>query len=202
MNAFIRNYFRRRNEDSNGIKIIQAELRYAEKKNLLSDAEMNAITNALPDLETESILKFSWLKALNYHLEELWDPELKLQHEKEEAEREAKAEEWAKAHPKGSGTSHIRYSIARPEWYIGLTADFNKAISKIDKKLQGRILEALGNIVSAPLSRVGNTLKPLTGNKKGLWRYRIGNYRLIYQPDQNTKHILLLTVLPRGSAYE
>jgi len=204
MFGFIKELFgqRRKSDQSveskyaQGIKDIKLDLRNAEKETLLSDAEINAITNALPALETESISTFAWQSALDRYLKELWNPELKLLREKREAEA-AKAKEEDSSFKGG-----VKYSIAEPEWYIGLTGDFNKAIGKIDKKLQGRILQALGNIVKAPLVSVGNTVKPLTGNKKGLWRYRIGDFRLIYQPDQASKHILLLSVLPRGSAYE
>ena len=88
------------------------------------------------------------------------------------------------------------------QWYIGITAEFMKTLGKIDKNLRARILEALAQIATAPVTPVGNTINPLLKNKKGMWRYRIGDYRLIYQPDENTKHILLLTFTARGNAYE
>ena len=80
--------------------------------------------------------------------------------------------------------------------------DNTDAISKIDKNLRARILEALAKISTAPVTPVGNTINPLLKNKKGMWRYRIGDYRLIYQPNENTKHILLLTFTARANAYE
>ena len=186
---------------ADAINSLHTEINRSDIKDLLSDFEINAINNGISDLKSNSVSRFSWESDIVRFLKELWNPELKIQREKEEAERKAKEEEWAKAHP---GDRGIRFSKGRriPQWYIGLTGEFNKAISKIDKKLQGRILEAITDIVNDPLSQIGNTLKPLRGNKKGLWRYRIGNYRLIYQPDQISKHVLLLTVLPRGSAYE
>ena len=88
-----------------------------------------------------------------------------------------------------------------PEWFIGISDDFSKNIKDIDAKIRGRILQAISKIVKAPLKSQGNTIKPLTGEKKGLWRYRVGDYRIIYQPDLSTKHILLLAFGPRGSVY-
>ena len=88
------------------------------------------------------------------------------------------------------------------QWFIGMTAEFMKTLGKIDKNLRARILEALAQISTAPVTPVGNTINPLSKNKKGMWRYRIGDYRLIYQPDENSKHILLLTFTARGNAYE
>jgi addiction module RelE/StbE family toxin len=83
-----------------------------------------------------------------------------------------------------------------------MTSDFTKAVSKIDKKLQGRILAAISQIASAPVSPVGDTVKSLTGEMRGMWRYRIGDYRIIYRPDQTSKHILLLIFAASGSTYE
>jgi hypothetical protein len=48
----------------------------------------------------------------------------------------------------------------------------------IDRKLQGRILEALVEITKNPTEVRGDTVKPLTGDLKGFWRYRVGDYRI------------------------
>ena len=44
--------------------------------------------------------------------------------------------------------------------------------------------------------------KDLTSNKAGLWRYRIGNYRLICDIKDNELIILALTFGRRSEAYE
>jgi mRNA-degrading endonuclease RelE of RelBE toxin-antitoxin system len=88
-----------------------------------------------------------------------------------------------------------------PPWYIGMSSNFSKDISKIDRKLQGRILEALNELTQNPISLRGDTVKPLTGELQGCWRYRLGDYRLIYSPDRSTGDITLLAFASRGSAY-
>ena|SRR5229473_2883439 len=89
-----------------------------------------------------------------------------------------------------------------PPWYIGMSSNFSKAISKIDRKLQGRILEALTDITENPTTIRGDTVKPLTGELQGCWRYRLGDYRLIYSPDQSSGDITLLAFASRGSIYD
>jgi mRNA-degrading endonuclease RelE of RelBE toxin-antitoxin system len=89
-----------------------------------------------------------------------------------------------------------------PPWYIGMSSNFSKAISKIDRKLQGRILEALAHITESPTTIRGDTVKPLTGELKGCWRYRLGDYRLIYSPDQSSGDITLLAFASRGSIFD
>lgn len=44
--------------------------------------------------------------------------------------------------------------------------------------------------------------KGLKGNKAGLWRYRIGNYRLICEIIDNKLIILVLTVGHRREIYK
>jgi|ERR1700686_2019810 len=89
-----------------------------------------------------------------------------------------------------------------PPWYIGMSSNFSKAISKIDRKLQGRVLEALAHITESPTTIRGDTVKPLTGELQGCWRYRLGDYRLIYSPDQSSGDITLLAFASRGSIYD
>ena len=89
-----------------------------------------------------------------------------------------------------------------PPWYVAMSSEFCKDVVKIDRKLQGRILEALVEIAEKPLEPKGDTVKPLTGALKGCWRYRIADHRLIYSPNQATGNITLLAFASRGSAYQ
>jgi mRNA-degrading endonuclease RelE of RelBE toxin-antitoxin system len=47
----------------------------------------------------------------------------------------------------------------------------------------------------------GDTIKPLSHDYSGLWRYRIGDHRLVYQPVRSQKEILLVEFAARGSVY-
>jgi mRNA-degrading endonuclease RelE of RelBE toxin-antitoxin system len=89
-----------------------------------------------------------------------------------------------------------------PPWYLGLSKSFKEAVAGIDRKLQGRILEAISDIVSDPMTPRGDTIKPLRADLDGCWRYRIGDYRLVYSPDASTGDITLLTFAARGSIYD
>ena len=97
--------------------------------------------------------------------------------------------------------SEPKFAIRKPDWYVGFSNEFVKSISKIDRKKQGRILEAIGTIAKAPAEITGNTVKPLSGNLKGLWRCRIGDDRLIYYPDLESRQIVLIMFSSRGDVY-
>lgn len=90
----------------------------------------------------------------------------------------------------------------RTEYDIGMSDEFLKESSKADAKLRGRILDAVGKISRKPDTPQGDTIKPLTGDLKGLWRYRVGDYRLVYLPDPIKRRVTLVTVAARGSVYD
>jgi mRNA interferase RelE/StbE len=87
-------------------------------------------------------------------------------------------------------------------WLIGFARPFRKAVESIDRKLQGRILEAMTDIASAPVTNRGDTIKRLGGDMDGFWRYRIGDFRLVYYPDEATRTITLYDFASRGGVYD
>jgi mRNA-degrading endonuclease RelE of RelBE toxin-antitoxin system len=102
----------------------------------------------------------------------------------------------------------IRGPVARepqpapPPWLLGVSSTFHEHTDRIDRKLRGRLLEAILELSASKLEIHGDTIKPLSGEYKGCWRYRIGDYRLIFLPNQLASTLTLLAFLPRGEAYE
>lgn len=87
-------------------------------------------------------------------------------------------------------------------WLVAFTSEFQKNIDQYnDKKLQGRVLEAMVDIVLSPMTKRGDTVKALKGPLEGKWRYRIGDFRLIYYPDEKAKKVSLIAFRPRGNVY-
>ena len=62
-------------------------------------------------------------------------------------------------------------------WKIELSARARKALKKLDRKPARDIVRALEEI--AQLQNPRSRGKVLTGNLQGLWRYRVGDYRVI-----------------------
>ncbi len=86
-------------------------------------------------------------------------------------------------------------------WSLAPTPEFQKTVMRMDKKIKGRVLEAINVLSTRPKQLHGDTVKPLSGELRGRWRYRIGDFRLIYWPDEERRTVFLLAVLPRGAAY-
>lgn len=76
-------------------------------------------------------------------------------------------------------------------WRIEITRTAEKQITKLDRTAQESILNFLTErLKSAPDPRQWG--KALQGEKRGLWRYRVGDYRLIC--DIQDKRITILVL--------
>ena len=61
-------------------------------------------------------------------------------------------------------------------WRIEFTRNADKAMRKLDKGVAARMLDELDEI--AKLEDPRSRGKALTGNLAGVWRYRVGDYRI------------------------
>ena len=76
---------------------------------------------------------------------------------------------------------------------IVVKQSFLKDFIQQNRDIQERVEKALKNIAEAPDEPRGNTVKKLSGFKR-FWRYRIGDYRLVYEvyPKRNSVRLLML----------
>ena len=81
---------------------------------------------------------------------------------------------------------------------------YSKDFQKIFKKLDPSVQRLVAAYIKHNLEDTINPRlkgKALTGNKKGLWRYRIANYRLIVEIKDDVLVILVLTFGHRSNVY-
>ncbi|MBQ9411547.1 MAG: type II toxin-antitoxin system RelE/ParE family toxin [Oscillospiraceae bacterium] len=85
-------------------------------------------------------------------------------------------------------------------WSVETTVRFDRDFKKLDRFTQ-RMLKAWieKNLVGCDDPRVHG--KALTADRRGQWRYRIGDYRLICAIEDDRLVILALTVGHRSSVY-
>jgi mRNA interferase RelE/StbE len=84
------------------------------------------------------------------------------------------------------------YDVA---WHERVRSDL-RALSKDDvSRIMARVRSRLANDPAA----VG---KPLKGVFKGLFRYRVGPYRIVYAIDHTERRIMILHVRHRKDAYK
>ncbi len=170
-----------------------------KKAERFSPAELASIHSGFKEVETHQV-NFEHAAAAGDRLIELWQSDLKnplTAEPEEEISYRYEQEEGFVDYEREA----LDLIIREPKWHLGMSGEFTKAIQGIDRKLQGRILEAITYIVSKPMEPKGDTVKPLGGELNGLWRYRIGDYRLVYRPDTQNGRVLLVAFTSRAGAY-
>ena len=71
---------------------------------------------------------------------------------------------------------------------------------KLDKAVQRIIKEKLEILAQNP-ELLKNNIKPLKGKYRGLYRLRVGNYRVIYRLDKEEITILVIRIGHRKDIY-
>lgn len=87
------------------------------------------------------------------------------------------------------------------EYKIFFTERAKKQLKKMDKRISALIIGWLEkNIENCDNPRIHG--KSLVGNKSGLWRYRIGDYRVICEIQDKEVIVLVLDVGHRREIYK
>jgi mRNA interferase RelE/StbE len=87
------------------------------------------------------------------------------------------------------------------DFQIAQTKEFEKNIKKLDTKIYTKIK----NIVYPQLKKnpfYGTNIKKLKGDYEGVYRYRLGNYRLFYVIDNDKIIVIVTTISHRQNAYK
>jgi len=86
---------------------------------------------------------------------------------------------------------------------LAWTASFDprafKELEKLDRTVQRRIVSLLQRLQGAEDPR--KTGKPLHGERAGLWRYRVGDYRIVCSLDDESSSLRVMRVGHRKSVY-
>ena len=82
---------------------------------------------------------------------------------------------------------------------IEYTETARKQLKKLDKAMQKRILDYMDEV--ALLENPRSKGKALVENMRGLWRYRVGNYRVICEIQDSRIIISVLKIGHRKNIY-
>lgn len=85
-------------------------------------------------------------------------------------------------------------------WRITWSAPATKALRKLDPPVARRILETVSGLAEEP--RPAPPLgKPLTG-EPGAWRLKVGDWRVVYEPQGDALVVLVLALGHRREIYD
>ena len=81
-------------------------------------------------------------------------------------------------------------------WVCKLTDDAKRDLSNLPKSIQKRVARALDQMQTNPF---GGDVKALQGEEwKGVFRRRLGNYRLLFLPDSAQEVVNVLRIAIRS----
>lgn len=83
---------------------------------------------------------------------------------------------------------------------VGFTGVALKQLKKLDRQVGARIVDYLAEV--AALDDPRSRGKGLVGDRAGIWRYRIGDYRALCEVQDDRLVVLVVEVGHRGSVYE
>ena len=86
-------------------------------------------------------------------------------------------------------------------WLITHKPAYDTGFIDLPKNLQKQATQAHAELEQDPATPRGNTIKKLKG-WDNVWRYRLGDYRLIYSTLPEQQVVQLLAIGPRGRVYE
>ena len=85
-------------------------------------------------------------------------------------------------------------------WSIRFTKAADKSLRKLDKIVSLKIFNTLEEIAKLDDPRTRG--KALQYNMGGLWRYRVGDYRIICSIENNELVILIIDIEHRSKVYK
>jgi mRNA interferase RelE/StbE len=81
---------------------------------------------------------------------------------------------------------------------ISITSRAERELKSLDRPIKNRIVAALSALASDP--RPSGCLK--VKSEEGVWRIRVGDWRVGYQVDDNVNEVLVVRIAHRSDFYQ
>jgi mRNA interferase RelE/StbE len=85
-------------------------------------------------------------------------------------------------------------------WIVSFEPRALRELKKLDRSTQNHVVQFLQERIAGNLDP-RDFGKPLTGDKVGLWRYRIGRYRVVCRIEDARGAVLVLRIAHRKDVY-
>lgn len=86
-------------------------------------------------------------------------------------------------------------------WRIEVKPSAEKQYLKLDRKTRGKIRKALARLQGSESFALQPHVKALSGKLRGDYRLRVGEWRVLFQPDKSGRILHVYAIIPRGKGY-
>lgn len=88
--------------------------------------------------------------------------------------------------------------MSEKPWSIEIKRRADRDIGRLDRQVRNRVLTAIDKLVVDP--EHATSVQKLTGRSES--RLRVGDWRVIFETDAESRTVTIDRVLPRGRAYD
>ncbi|HEY8394945.1 MAG TPA: type II toxin-antitoxin system RelE/ParE family toxin [Thermaerobacter sp.] len=85
-------------------------------------------------------------------------------------------------------------------WRIVVSKEAEKTLRRLDRSTRLRLRDAIDRLAEGPHPAPGRDVRPLQGHP-GLYRLRVGDWRVLFAVEEAEQALLVLAIRPRGQAY-
>lgn len=85
-------------------------------------------------------------------------------------------------------------------WRVTWTRTAEKYYLRMDKEYQEKVQEAVRELEVDPLS--SKNVRRLHGELEGLYRYRVGRFRMVFRIVGEAREVRVLAIASRGDVYK
>ena len=83
---------------------------------------------------------------------------------------------------------------------VVLTREAERVFARADAALAKKLAKCFAGLENDP--RGGNNVKRLAGPLAGMFRYRVGDHRVVYEIDDGARRVTIITIAHRREVYE
>lgn len=87
-------------------------------------------------------------------------------------------------------------------WTIKISSKAEKHYSKLDKDMRERVKKELLHLCNYNSPVEHPNVKLLTGELRGFYRLRVGDYRIVFAVLRESQTIAVVNIAPRGDVYK
>jgi mRNA-degrading endonuclease RelE of RelBE toxin-antitoxin system len=88
--------------------------------------------------------------------------------------------------------------VSEKPWSVEVKRRADRDVGRLDRQVRDRVIAAIDKLLADPENATG--VRKFTGRPES--RLRVGDWRVIFETDLESRTVIIDRVLPRGRAYD